>query len=151
MTSPKFTVERIDANDPQTWATLVQMDHDCFNNNAPPLTDNSGEWWMAYAGEDAAGFGAIKPSAHDPENGAYLSRSGVLPAFRGCGLQKVLIRRRIAWAKRQGLSWVITDTNENPASANSLIACGFRMYVPTPKWSFEHACYWRKFLKVRHG
>jgi len=145
-TAPKFKLERVDANDPQTWAILVQMDHDCFNNNAPPLTDNTGEWWIAYAGEEPAGFAAIRPAGSDPKRGAYLSRSGVLPRFRGCGLQKVMIRRRLAWAKRAAFSYVITDTMGNPASANSLIACGFRMYTPPYKWSFEDACYWRKFL-----
>jgi len=46
-------------------------------------------------------------------------------------------------AKKLGWSWVITDTTNNPASANSLISCGFKIYRPGNPWSFRNAIYWK--------
>ena len=141
----KFRICCVDAEDPKTWALLVQMDHQCFAYDAPALTDNGGAWWIAYSKGVPAGFGAIKQSSNSAEGG-YLSRAGVLPNFRGCGLQKKLINRRLDYAQKQGWHWVVTDTNDNPASGNSLISCGFRMFKPDLKWAFSHSCYWKKFL-----
>jgi predicted acetyltransferase len=77
----------------------------------------------------------------------YLCRAGVLaPKFRGRGLQKLMIQKRVTYARRRKWSVVVTDTHENLASANSLIACGFRLYAPDTKWSFETSLYWRKQL-----
>ena len=140
-----FRICRVDAEDPKVWAQIVQMDNNCFGYDAPALTDNEGAWWIAYSKGVPAGFAAITPSARF-EGGGYLSRAGVLPAFRGCGLQKKLINRRVAYAKQEGWNWVVTDTAENPASGNSLISCGFRLFKPEYPWSFTHACYWKKFL-----
>jgi predicted GNAT family acetyltransferase len=92
-----------------------------------------------------AGFCAIKQSSQS-EFGGYLSRAGVLSQFRGCGLQKRMIKQRLQYAKQQGWAWVTTDTCENVASSNSLITCGFKMFKPEFPWSFAHACYWKKFL-----
>jgi len=141
----KFRVRSVDAEDPKTWALIVQMDHECFGYDAPALTDNSGAWWIVYSEGTPAAYCAIKPSSNS-EHGGYLSRAGVLEQFRGCGLQKKLIKQRLAYAKKQGWNWVVTDTCENAASGNSLIACGFRLFKPEYPWSFTHACYWKKFL-----
>ena len=46
-------------------------------------------------------------------------------------------------AKKLGWNWCITDTTANPASSNSLISCGFKMYTPANPWSFKNACYWK--------
>jgi len=47
------------------------------------------------------------------------------------------------------MNWVITDTNENPASANNLIATGFKMFEPSEPWSFKTALYWK--YKIKHA
>lgn len=141
----KFRVKRIDAQDPKLWALLVNMDVQCFDDAAPPLTDNQGVWWMAYHEDAPVAYAAIRQSSTSIDGG-YLSRAGVMPLYRGNGLQKLLIRRRLAYAKTQGWRWVATDTNNNPISGNSLIACGFKLYTPTNLWSFDTANYWRKYL-----
>lgn len=99
---------------------------------------------MACAGArgDLAGFAGLAPSSRWADTG-YLCRAAVLPDYRGRGLQKRLIRVRIAKARRLGWRWLVTDTRQNPASANSLIDCGFRMFEPSEPWSFSDACYWR--------
>lgn len=145
MKARKVRLLRVNAEDPAVWAMLVNLDSACFLQSAPPLTDNEGQWWVAKVGDDTAGYCAIRESASSKE-GAYLSRCGVLPRFRGKGLQKKMLRIRIAHARRTGFKYIVTDTCDNPASGNSLIACGFRMITPSYKWSFDNACYWRKAI-----
>jgi len=111
---------------------------------------DEGQWWIATAkGEDIerlAGFCAIAPSRRWRDC-AYLSRAGVMPDFRGNGLQRRFINTRLRWAKAKGYRYVITDTAPfNHASSNSLIGCGFKLYEPTHPWAADGALYWRKTL-----
>lgn len=139
-----FSLQRVDATNPAVWARIVVMDAECFGDDgSPALSDNEGAWWIAYSGKTEAGYCGVSKT---PLGNAYLCRAGVLPKFRGRGLQKQMIQKRVRWARAHGLPAVVTDTHENVASANSLIACGFRLYEPESKWSFETALYWRKQL-----
>jgi GNAT superfamily N-acetyltransferase len=105
----------------------------------------SGWWWLVWADEGIApvAFAGCQPSQRWGD-AMYLCRSGVHQAFRGKGLQRRLISVRERLARRLGMRWVITSTHENPASANSLIACGFRMYEPNKPWGAKGTLYWRK-------
>ena len=76
----------------------------------------------------------------------YLCRAGVIPAARGHGLQKKMIRVRLQKAKKLGYKWAVTDTYENPPSANSLISAGFKMFTPSDAWAGEGAIHWRRAL-----
>jgi ribosomal protein S18 acetylase RimI-like enzyme len=143
--SAQFRLKRVNADDTRVWARIVAMDAKCFAENAPALSDNSGAWWIAYTGDEEAGYCGIKQSSTGKGYG-YLCRAGVLPKYRGCGLQKQMIRCRVAYARAQGWQFVVTDTHENNASSNSLIACGFRLYDPDVRWSFETSLYWKKLL-----
>lgn len=104
-----------------------------------------GHWWIAYDGEIPVGFGALVPSTQWSDT-VYLSRSGVLPSYRGKGIQKRLLLARERKARAMGMRWLITDTFENPASSNSLISRGFQLFTPTKPWGFNNALYWRKEL-----
>ena len=53
---------------------------------------------------------------------------------------------RVDKARRLGWNWLITDTYDNPASSNSLISCGFKLYDPNVPWGTKGALYWRKKL-----
>lgn len=139
----KARLVRVDATAPAIWARIVAMDAKCFVDGSPALSENVGAWWIAYAKKQEAGYCGIWKTM---TGNGYLVRAGVLPKFRGCGLQKRMIRVRVAHARRHGWPMVVTDTHENVASANSLIACGFRLYDPETKWSFETSNYWRKIL-----
>jgi ribosomal protein S18 acetylase RimI-like enzyme len=146
MTAPTFRIMRVNADKPHIWATIVAMDAKCFENAATALVDNSGAWWIAYAdGDVPAGYCGIKRSITG-KNYGYLCRAGVLPKFRGYGLQKRLIRARVRYAHACNWEMVVTDTHENVPSANSLISCGFKLFEPEVKWSFPTAQYWRKIL-----
>lgn len=132
---------------PKALDDLKRLHLECFRAaEMGPMLFTEGNWWLAYDEGVAVAFCGMHRSVRWSDV-AYLSRSGIAVSHRGKGLQRRLIRTRIALAKRAGANWAITDTRRNPASANSLIACGFRMYEPTVPWSFKDACYWRKELK----
>lgn len=105
-----------------------------------------GAWWVA---EDrhgrAVAFAGLQPSIRW-SNTMYLVRAGVLPEFRGRGLQKRLLLARERYARSVGAEWLITSTYLNTASANSLIARGFRLYEPEIPWGADGTLYWRKEL-----
>jgi GNAT superfamily N-acetyltransferase len=137
-----FTVKKVDIRNSSMKTLLLFLQKQILPSDVPYQPDR-GHWWIAYA-EDGkpVGFAGLVRSTTWTDTG-YLCRAGVLDGYTGHGIQKRLIKARLAQAKRLGWNWCITDTTKNPASANSLISCGFKMYTPTRPWSFRNACYWR--------
>jgi GNAT superfamily N-acetyltransferase len=111
-----------------------------------PADTTKGYWWILYDGVTPVGFAGLHPSSQWGGTG-YLARAGVVKDYRGKGLQKRLIRVRERKARALGWSHLVTDTCGNPASANNLIACGYRMYEPRTPWGIETTVYWIKRLK----
>jgi GNAT superfamily N-acetyltransferase len=108
---------------------VAALDHECFKGELPH--DFSGDHvWVAVdrlCGTDLiVAYGSAKESRLFP-GWVYLTRAGVSEPYRGCGLQKRLIRARTRWA---GSRPVYTYTLDNPASCNALIGCGFRLFEP---------------------
>lgn len=141
----QYRVRQVNGNDHEVRALLLRMQRECLPGDVP-LPPSTGYWWIAYTDTGVpAAFCSLKASVRWEQTG-YLSRAGVLPGHRGKGLQKRLIRVRIRWAKRIGWQWLLSDTSDNPASANSLIACGFRLYEPRDPYGLRTSIYWRKRL-----
>jgi ribosomal protein S18 acetylase RimI-like enzyme len=138
-------IRRVDIRDALVRAAITSMHNECYEAADNPYTPEYGTWWIAFAGKEAVAFAGICKASQTPDAG-YLCRAGVLPKFRGAGLQKRLIRIRVKYARQQGWSSVVTDTHKNPASSNSLISCGFRLFTPQRPWSFTTGLYWRKQL-----
>lgn len=138
----KFTVRKVDIRVPSVQTTLTFLQKKILPEDIPYKTDR-GHWWIAYA-EDGkpVGFAGIVRSTRWTDTG-YLCRAGVLDGFTGHGLQKRLIDARLRQARKLGWNWCITDTTDNPASSNSLISCGFKIYTPSNPWSFKNAIYWK--------
>ena len=106
-------------------------------------------WWIMWSEDGkAAAFCGIWPPLWKGRP-CYLVRAGVLPDHRGQGLQKRMIVARLAYARKMGWTTAVTYTLcDNAASANSLIARGFRVYnPPSPKWIGEGVIYWKKNLE----
>lgn len=141
----QYRVRQVNGNDHEVKALLLRMQRECLPGDVP-LSPSIGYWWIAYTETGVpAAFCSMKASLRWEATG-YLSRSGVLPKYQGQGLQKRMIRVREAKARRMGWKWLITDTSENPASANSLIFCGFKMYEPNRPYGLKTSIYWRKRL-----
>lgn len=104
-------------------------------------------WWLVLRDDRPVAFAGVQRSQQWCDAG-YMVRAGVEQTERGRRLQQRLIRVRERFARRQGWKWLFTATLNNPPSANSLIACGFRLYEPAAPWLAAGALYWRKRVQA---
>jgi GNAT superfamily N-acetyltransferase len=139
-------IKRVNLRSLESQNTLSALQEICLPYDRPYKT-NIGWWWVAYdVCHNPVAFAGVVPSMRWSDSG-YLCRAGVIPDARGKGLQKKLIGVRIRQAKSNGWRWLITDTYENPASSNSLIAMGFKLFEPSVPWGAKGTLYWRLKLK----
>lgn len=145
MPGPVFRVIKVDTSHAEVSATILRMHEECF----PDLEFQQlhGDWWVAYDhSKTPVAFAGLWPSLSTPGAG-YLCRAGVLPAGRGHGLQRRLIRVREREARRKRWVALITDVDpENPHSMNNLFACGFRAFRPSNPWCGDEWVYLRKII-----
>lgn len=138
----KFTVKKVDLRNPALVTLLCYLQKKILPADTIYKPER-GHWWVAYT-EDGkpVAFAGLVRSITWTDTG-YLCRAGVMDGYTGHGLQKRLIRVRQTQARKLGWNWLITDTTANPASSNSLINAGFKIYTPANKWSFRNAIYWK--------
>jgi len=142
MKSNRPVMVEVDVNDALTIARLASLHHRIFGQHAPaPSFD--GYWWIAEGSGKPIGFCGLSLNVATKGAG-FLCRAGVIGAYRGQGIQKQMIRLRERKAISLGLEQLVTYTIDNPPSANSLIACGYRTYSPKHKWAATEAVYWRR-------
>jgi len=111
---------------------IKPLDAICFPADARPRVAAS-QWWIGWVDKEPAAYAGLRLL---PGGLAFLSRAGVLPPARGKGLQRRLIRVRLAAARRAGLETAFTYTvADNVPSMNNLIAEGFRTYEPEWAWA----------------
>ena len=144
----KYRIVPVDTRQPEVVQLLALLQKACLpHDKIYPIAQ--GYWYVAYTQNgEAAGFAGVVSSSRWSDT-MYLCRAGVVRAHRGRGLQKRFIKARVRKAKTLGMNWVITDTNENPASANSLIAMGFKMFEPSKPWGLKTALYWK--YRIKHA
>ena len=100
-------------------------------------------WWIAELLEDAAGVGALVGSvsdgAGDRPDGTYVDYVGVLPAARGRGVAKGLLRTAIADAAALGRDHVDLEVDaDSPTGAEGLyVSMGWRTRYVTESWHKE--------------
>ena len=120
------------ATTPEEHAEIARMDRVCFPVDTPTAIAGA-EWTIAWDGETPAAYCAWKIVEHDGVSVGFLYRGGVLPGWRGRGLQREMVRLREAEMRRQGLRKSVTYTDaDGAASMRNLIAEGYRPYGPTP-------------------
>lgn len=144
-----YRIAKVDGFDDEYADILKSLHNELFGNAAPQIDPEQGWWWLAYGTDgarDIAGFCGLTPTDPEPITVAYLKRAGVVFSHRGHGLQRRFVRVREACARKHGFKTLVTDTTDNPSSANNLIACGYRMYTPAEPWAFNNSCYWYKDL-----
>ena len=138
-------IKRVDIRLDSVQMRLSVLQKKCLPNDKPYDT-TSGYWWIAIKDGVDIGFAGLIHSSRWSDC-CNLIRAGVVPDHRGQGLQKKFIRVRIRQAKALKMNWIVTSTYDNPASANSLIACGFKMFNPSVPWMAKHTSYWRLKLE----
>jgi GNAT superfamily N-acetyltransferase len=144
----RFRFKEVDAEDPLYNHEITEL-HDLTFLDAAIRPDlPRGYWWLVYEMETPKkpiGFCGLTETFGTPGT-AYLKRAGVLKGWRGLGLQRRMITVRERKARKLGMCSMVTDTTDNPASANSLIGAGYRIFEPAYRWAFQHSIYWRKDL-----
>jgi GNAT superfamily N-acetyltransferase len=116
------------------------------NPDAAAIGDHAVKtWWIA---RNVTG-GAVAYAAARMVQGStcYLAWARVLKCARGHRLQRRLIQARLAWARKHRARWAVTYTSvDNVASMRSLIACGFKPYLPAHPWVDGEWVYWQRAL-----
>ena len=110
---------------------LMRLDAKIFpgcNNEFKP----NREWWVKVnRGEIVAYCGCLYS-----EGVCIFVRAWVSPEFRGKGLQRLMIAKRLNAAKSNRCECAITYcTYDNIPSANNLIKSGFLLYTPAYKYA----------------
>lgn len=145
----KYRIVQVDTRLSKVVQLLTLLQKTCLPADVVYKITDKGYWYVVYTQNgEAVGFAGIVPSTRWSDT-MYLCRAGVVRAHQGQGLQKRLIRQRIKVAKALGMNWVITDTHQNPASANNLISTGFKMFEPIEPWGFKTALYWK--YRIKHA
>lgn len=136
-TTPRYLIRRAD---PQQYReAILLMDIECFPEDVAPDL-HVGIWWLVWHEGKPAGYAGAEVSG----SVIALTRSGILPAHRGQGLQPRLIAARLKYARQQGCDVALTYTIDNPPSSNNLIDAGFRMHLP--EGHAADTCDWIKHL-----
>lgn len=122
-------------------AEILALHDACFEAHVSAPAGR-GHWWVAEYEGRVIGFAGMRAS-HQWEATGYLNRAGLAEDARGMRLQRRLIGVRVRKARALGWQWLVTETYDNPPSANNLIAAGFRSYKPARPWAARGAAYWR--------
>ncbi|WP_439369532.1 GNAT family N-acetyltransferase [Bradyrhizobium sp. DASA03120] len=141
-----YRIRIVDTSDDDIVDTLSDLHRLTFFDAAGMPQFELGAWWLAYQGDDAVAFAGVLPSTH-VRNGGYFSRVGVLQRHWGRGLQRRMMRVVEARGRRIGWGSIVSDTTDNPVSANNFIQAGYRLFEPEAPWAWSHSLYWRKLLR----
>lgn len=137
-------IQLIDASKPANdtalrWLQAVTLPGD------PVVDPADGHWWIAREDDVPVAYAGLQDLASWPGS-AYVARVGVIPKYRGLGLQRLLIAALERKAKALGYARLVTTTYLNPISANNFIRRGFVTYEPALHWGAEGTIYWLKEL-----
>lgn len=139
-----YRIREVDTDEEDAAEIVLDLHRATFPGVALPDL-NVGLWWVASDEVGPVGFAGLTPSTAGTRIG-YLKRAGVLASHTGKGLQRRFIRVREAAARRLGWKTLLTDTTDNPASANNLARCGYKMFTPAEPWALKNSLYWWKRL-----
>jgi ribosomal protein S18 acetylase RimI-like enzyme len=116
------------------------------------LTSHDVEVWLAYDTDsltsEPVAFGVLADRGHGPtpdQSGWHLRMSGTLPEYQRQGIQRRLIRARVAHVRACGGAVVRTYTRpDNAESLRALGRCGFVPYRPEDRYAGDFMVYLRK-------
>jgi ribosomal protein S18 acetylase RimI-like enzyme len=113
-------------------ALIARLDATCFPIDTPAVFVGA-RWLIGWEGDAPACYCAWKTVDHDGGPAGFHYRGGVLPEWRGHGLQRQMLRLRETEMRAAGLTRAVTYTDaDGAASMRNLIAQGYRPYAPTP-------------------
>jgi hypothetical protein len=142
-----YRIREVDGRDDEMSDVLTELHSLTFLGGAPVPSFEQGHWWLAHSGSTPVAFAGVVPSTHVRHAG-YFCRVGVLQPHWGRRLQLRLMHAMEGRARRNGWSFVVSDTTHNVTSANNFISAGYRMFSPTHPWAFPDTLYWRKSMSA---
>lgn len=129
--------------DRETYEQLRELDY--TNPNFKGCADEfqfNREWWvMLDEGEIVAYCGSIYSKGICIFNRAWVKKS-----HRGQGIQRRMIKTRLKAASTFCHIAITYTTLDNFPSANNLISCGFRLYLPEYSYGGSDKLYFQKLL-----
>jgi len=129
--------------DRDTYEQLRELDY--TNPNFKGCADEfqfNREWWvMLDQGEIVAYCGSIYSKGICIFNRAWVKKS-----HRGLGIQRRMIKTRLKAASTFCHIAITYTTLDNFPSANNLISCGFRLYLPEYSYGGSDKLYFQKLL-----
>jgi hypothetical protein len=129
--------------DRETYEQLRELDY--TNPNFKGCADEfqfNREWWvMLDQGEIVAYCGSIYSKGICIFNRAWVKKS-----HRGQRIQRRMIKTRIKAASTFCHIAITYTTLDNFPSANNLISCGFRLYLPEYSYGGSDKLYFQKLL-----
>ena len=140
-----YRVREVDGQDDDIADTLRDLHKITFFNGAGLPDFDWGHWWLVFHHATPVAFAGLVPSTH-AHNTGYICRVGVLEKHCGRRLQLRLMRAMESRARHNGWHCVVSDTTDNPASANNFIRAGYRLYLPPYPWAYSNTLYWRKVI-----
>jgi hypothetical protein len=129
--------------DKETYEQLKELDYTNpnFKGCGDEFQFNRERWVMLYQGEIVAYCGSIYSKGICIFNRAWVKKS-----HRGQGIQKRMIKTRLKAASTFCHIAITYTTLDNFPSANNLIACGFRLYLPEYSYGGSDKLYFQKLL-----
>ena len=140
-----YRIREVDGQDEEVVETLTELHRLTFFDSARIPEFDHGHWWLVFREALPIGFAGVVPSTH-AYNAGYFTRVGVVRKHCGQGLQLRLMRAMESRVRRNGWSFVVSDTTDNVASANNFIRAGYRLYRPQHPWAWPNTLYWRKSI-----
>lgn len=129
--------------DRETYEQLRELDY--TNPNFKGCADEfqfNREWWVILdQGEIVAYCGSIYSKGICIFNRAWVKKS-----HRGQGIQRRMIKTRLKAASTFCHIAITYTTLDNFPSANNLIDCGFRLYLPEYSYGGSDKLYYQKLL-----
>jgi len=140
-----YRIREVDGLDEEVVEILAELHRLTFFDSARIPEFDRGHWWLTFCEALPIAFAGVVPSTH-VNNAGYITRVGVVRKHCGRGLQLRLMRAMESRVRRNGWSFVVSDTTDNVASANNFIRAGYRLYRPQHPWAWPNTLYWRKSI-----
>jgi hypothetical protein len=141
-----YRIRAVDGHEDEIADTLADLHRLTFFDSASIPEFDEGQWWLAYHETVPVPFAGVVSSTHAC-NAGYFCRVGVLKRHCGNALQLRLMRALESRARHNGWTSIVSDTTDNPASANNFIRAGYRLYQPQSPWGWPNALCWRKPIR----
>lgn len=131
---------------------LRYLDAEIFPTDQPAIVGTS-NWFLGWDKDQAVAFCGWKPQLLELELVGFHYRAGVLPSYRGYGLQKKMIEKREDEMRRSNIKVAVTYTETySVASMTNFINLGYRPYAATENTAlcdlskYQRMVHWKKKL-----